>query len=337
MTLPIQEDVSLQPFNTMAVPAQARYLIEIDSSRTAQHAIRFAKQNQLAMCVLGEGSNTLFTNDYPGLILLNRLRGLQVLEDSDQCVLVKVGAGENWHSFVAHSIQQEWKGLENLALIPGLVGAAPIQNIGAYGVEVQDFIVEVEFLDFETRDLKSIANLECQFAYRDSVFKQALLNKGLITSVTFRFNKQAKVNVSYPSLVDRLAGLNQPTAKNVFDAVIAIRTEKLPSPAKIPNLGSFFKNPIVDANKHQELKKQYPNLISYPHQNGFKLAAGWLIEEAGWKKKTIDQISVHKQQALVIVNPHKVTGAQVYKFAMALRSNIHQQFGITLDIEPTII
>ncbi|MBX2847504.1 MAG: UDP-N-acetylmuramate dehydrogenase [Acidiferrobacterales bacterium] len=337
MSVDIREQQSLQDYNAMAVPAQARFLTEVKSLNAAEHGLRFAKEKALEVFVLGEGSNTLFTRDFPGLILLNRLLGMEVIHEDDKEVVLKVAAGENWHALVAHTINQNWYGLENLALIPGLVGAAPIQNIGAYGVEVKDYIVAVEFLDFDDLSVHSLTNSDCQFSYRDSIFKHSMRNKGLITSVTFCLNKGKEVNFCYPSLAQFLSDTNAPTAKNIFDAVVAIRSEKLPSPDKIPNLGSFFKNPIVDTKQYQRLKENYPDMVCYAHEDGYKLAAAWLIDRAGWKDKKINKVRVHQQQALVIINPQKVEGVEILNFANRLRSNIHQKFGITLEIEPTII
>ena len=341
MTIDVQRGVSLQAYNSMAVPALANYLVQVDSIQSIKQAVTLANQKNLSMFVLGEGSNTLFTQNYQGLVLLNRLTGIRVLQQDEQGVLLKVAAGENWHRLVTYATDQGWYGLENLALIPGLVGAAPIQNIGAYGVEVKDTIICVEYLDFATLELKSISNDDCEFAYRDSVFKHAKRGKGLITSVTFALNKQPTVNLSYPALetfiADTLTNNNKPSPRNVFEAVCTIRNKKLPHPTKIPNLGSFFKNPVIDSQQHDKLKQEYPNLISYPYQDGYKLAAAWLIDTAGWKSKCINKVSVHKSQALVIINPHKVSGANVLNFANKLRSNIHQQFGIKLEIEPNII
>ncbi|MDB4512319.1 UDP-N-acetylmuramate dehydrogenase, partial [Arenicella sp.] len=310
MTLTVQRNVSLQSLNTMAVPALADYLIEVDSIQMIKQAVTLAAQKNLPIFVLGGGSNTLFTQDYQGMILLNRLIGTEVLEEDSRSVLLKVAAGENWHRLVTYTLEQGWYGLENLALIPGLVGAAPIQNIGAYGVEAKDSIVSVEFLDFKTLQLNNMDNAECQFAYRDSIFKKAKKGKGLISAVTFRLHKQPSVNLSFPALAERLADDEKTCPNKVFAAVCAIRSEKLPLPADIPNLGSFFKNPILTSQQHGKLKKKYPSLISFPCQSGFKLAAAWLIDTAGWKLKRINLVGVHKRQALVIINPHRVSGAE---------------------------
>ena len=337
MTFKLHKNASLQRYNTMAVPAKAQYLAQVETIEDTQQAVSYAKNEKLDILILGEGSNTLFTKDYQGMVILNRLLGIELLEQNEKSVVIKVSAGENWHRLVAYTMQQGWYGLENLALIPGLVGAAPIQNIGAYGVEVKDSIVSVDFLGFDNLKLKTLSNSECQFGYRDSIFKQAMQGLGLISSVTFCLSRQPELNLSYPALSTYLAEVSSPTAQDVFDAVVTIRTEKLPLPEIIPNLGSFFKNPVIDTEQHQRLKKEYPNLVSFPYQTGFKLAAAWLIDTAGWKSKTIDLVRVHNKQALVIINPDKVEGEKIVNFANQLRSNIHKKFGITLEIEPKIV
>lgn len=337
MSLRIQTNVCLQSLNTMAVPACADYFAEIKSIDDAVEAVKFAKAKTLEIFVLGDGSNTLFTEDYSGLILRNCLLGIELLEEDEETVLLRVAAGENWHRFVAHTIQQGWYGLENLALIPGLVGAAPIQNIGAYGVEVKDCITAVECLEFESQTLMALDNSQCEFAYRDSVFKQSLRGKRLISAVLFRLNKQASVNLSYSPLANQFDGQNSVTPKQVFDAVVKIRQSKLPSPDDIPNLGSFFKNPIIDSATHERLKNEHPDLVSYPLQGDYKLAAAWLIESAGWKHKTIGDVSVHQKQALVIVNPHQVSGRHILNFAREIRADILKKFGVQLEIEPKLL
>jgi len=301
MSLEIKENASLQPFNSMAIPVNATALTTVSSLQELKQALDIARQKQLPILVLGEGSNTVFENDYDGLVILNRLKGIDLIQQDDRSVIVNVAAGENWHEFVAYSIDQGWYGLENLALIPGLVGAAPIQNIGAYGVEAKDVIVNVDYLEINTREQKKLSHEECCFAYRESIFKGEL----------------------YPALAAYFDGAT-PLPQQVFDAVCVIRKSKLPLPNQIPNAGSFFKNPIV------------PDVVSYKFGAEYKLAAGWMIEKAGWKKKCLNNVCVHEHQALVIINPEKQSGVVVLGFATKIQQDIVTKFGVSLEIEPRV-
>ena len=337
MPLALTSSADLKPHNTMSVPAIADYMSPVESLEDIVAAHKFATRKKLPMMILGEGSNTLFTKNYYGLVLLNQLKGIELLEDLPDSVIVRVGAGENWHEFVSLSMRRDWFGLENLALIPGLVGAAPIQNIGAYGVEIRDYLVAVEYVDLVTQKLVSLTNRECNFSYRDSIFKGELKGKVAITSVVLRLRKKPKLNLTYPSLSDYFARRPAPSAQQVFSAVCHIRNNKLPLPAKIPNLGSFFKNPIVDSTKHNALRRKFPSMVSFPQEGNHKLAAAWLIEEAGWKQKIIDNVAVHHAQALVIINPMGATGKSVLRFATAVQADIQRRFGVLLEIEPQLV
>ena len=334
---------NLTAHNTMSVPARAKRLVFIESIDQLISVADQAKQDSQPFLVLGEGSNTVFLDDFLGTVARMAIQGIEVINQSAGSISVKVAAGENWHDFVSYCVDQGWYGLENLALIPGLVGAAPIQNIGAYGVEVKSLIHSVEALDLSTGKLLEIANEDCEFAYRDSRFKHAWKGNKVITSVTFKLSAEPSINVTYPALltqIERLFGLTEKhhiCPKHVFEAVVAIRSEKLPAPNKIPNAGSFFKNPVVTKNKHHELKTAFPNMASYPHANGFKLAAAWLIEQRGWKEKSLDGVSVHQSQALVVINPNKRTGASILRFAQEVQADIFDAFGVQLEIEPVLI
>lgn len=334
--LDVQQDVSLQNFNTMAVPARARYLIKVTTVSEAQQALEFARDNRLPVLVLGEGSNTIFESDYKGLVILNRLLGKKCTRDAPDHVLVSAGAGENWHQFVDYTLQNGWFGLQNLGLIPGLVGAAPMQNIGAYGVEIRDTLVLVDYLDIASGEQRSLDNSGCCFAYRDSIFKMSLASQVFITSVTFKLNKTPNVNLSYPALAAMFNEVSKPTPREVFDVVCQVRRSKLPMPNDIPNAGSFFKNPVIERQQHQTLKEQYPDLVSFAVADGFKLAAGWLIEYAGWKDQEFAGVRVHEQQALVIINPQKSSGQEVLEFAKKIQFDIYAKFGVTLEIEPRV-
>jgi len=330
----IQKSVSLQPFNTLAVPAKAAFFSRCTTHSQLITSLNFAKQESLAVLILGEGSNTVFSKDFDGLVILNRLAGIEVLREDSNEVLVRVAAGENWHEFVRYALQKNWHGLENLALIPGLVGAAPIQNIGAYGVEVKDTVETVSFVDIESQKTIVLTNAECEFAYRDSVFKRALVNKVVITWVAFRLSKSPAPTLTYPALAAKFD--QPPTPSEVFNAVCEIRASKLPMPDEIPNAGSFFKNPVVDNNKFSQLKELFPSIAAFPAHNGVKLAAAWLIERQGWKDKSVEAVYVHRDQALVIVNPNFKQGDAILRLASAIQRDIDLAYGIKLEVEPRI-
>ncbi len=352
MTLNFTFDAPLVKLNSLAVPAKCKALVEVNSAEQMITALQHAKNETWAVLILGEGSNVLFTEDYPGLVILNRIKGIEVLEDCDDSVVLRVGSGENWHGLVETTVNNDWFGLENLALIPGLVGAAPVQNIGAYGCELKDTLVSVSYLNLLDQKLVELDRQQCQFSYRDSIFKKTLAGKVAITSVVLKLSKTARPNISYPSLAKALEGIDNPTLKSVFDAVCEIRLSKLPSPSHIPNAGSFFKNPIVDLNLYQELKRNYPQLPAFfvpPHsinadavnldarEQKVKLPAAWLIEQAGWKGKSIGRVTVHQSQALVIINPERADGEAVLRFARAVQKDINDKFSVQLEIEPQII
>ena len=335
----IKQNVSLQPFNTMAVAATARSFTTIDNVSQLKSALAWAERRNLSVLVLGEGSNTIFQSDYLGLVILNRIKGVTVLSESDHEVLVKVGAGENWHHLVEYTVEQSWYGLENLALIPGLVGAAPIQNIGAYGVEVSQCLHSVDYIDIDSRVERQMTNKECQFAYRDSIFKSDLLDEVVITGVSFKFNKSASLNLSYPALRAYFEQLSiaRPKQRDVFSAVCNIRSSKLPSPKDIPNAGSFFKNPLVSSAELEQLKQKFPDLVSYKANGAHKLAAAWLIENAGWKHREIDGIRVHQEQALVIINPKCLNGRAIVNLARSIQSDIKERYRVVLEVEPRLV
>ncbi len=331
----IQVDVPLQQYNTLAIPAKAAFLSRCTNLNQIRQCLSFAADKDLAPIVLGEGSNTVFAKDVDGLVILNRLTGIEVLKETEQSVVIKVAAGENWHDFVKYALEQSWFGLENLALIPGLVGAAPIQNIGAYGVEVKDAIESVEFIDIASLESRKLNQSECEFAYRDSIFKKDLRDCCIITSVTFRLTKLADSNISYPALANSVPQSASPL--DVFEAVCEIRSSKLPMPDDLPNAGSFFKNPIVSASQHLELIERFSDLVSYPISGGgAKLAAGWMIDQRGWKSKSVQGVYMHREQALVLINPNMKSGQSVLHLAGEIQADIKCHFGVTLEIEPRV-
>lgn len=340
----ILENHPLGALNTLALKQSARYFVDIFSRDDLLAALTFARQHSLPWMVLGSGSNLVLSRDYPGLVIHHQGKGIELVGEDASSVTVKIAAGEDWHSLVKLTLEKCWYGLENLALIPGTAGAAPVQNIGAYGVELCDVFDSLEAWDEKAQCFITLDRQQCLFAYRDSLFKQQP-GRFVIMSLTLRLSKIPGVNVRYQSLQDYFSSKGpcpvskeQITPGDVFNAVVAIRQAKLPDPAKVPNAGSFFKNPLVSTGQYESLLKQYSELVSYPaaeHQR--KLAAGWLIEQAGWKGKRQGSIGVHPQQALVLVNYGEGSGAELLQFANILCEDIQRRYGVTLEIEPTIV
>jgi UDP-N-acetylmuramate dehydrogenase len=290
--------------------------------------------------VLGGGSNILLTKDFPGLVLHMANKGITVAGETNDAILVTARAGETWHEFVQWTIGQSFGGLENLSLIPGSVGAAPIQNIGAYGVELKDRFHSLTAFDFATGETMVLDKAACNFAYRDSIFKHALRDRAVILDVTFALPKQWQANTQYADVSQELAtrGIATPSARDIADAVIAIRTRKLPDPARIGNAGSFFKNPVVSAALRNALLEQHANLISYLQPDGnYKLAAGWLIDQCGWKSRTLGNAGVYEKQALVLVNRGGAAGNEIAALAAAIQKDVQARFGVMLEPEPVFI
>ncbi|MGB3468417.1 MAG: UDP-N-acetylmuramate dehydrogenase, partial [Cyclobacteriaceae bacterium] len=300
----IAENVSLKPYNTFGIDVKARYMVTITDEDQIRQLIDsdIYKNNQ--SLILGGGSNVLLTGDYEGLVIKNNIAGKEILEDTNQYVLVKFGAGENWHETVLFAVEKGWNGIENMSLIPGTVGAAPMQNIGAYGVEIKEVFHSLEAIDLQTGEKQTFDKEQCGFGYRQSIFKTSHKNRFFITSVSLTFPKSATINTSYGAIRQILDDMkvHQPTIRDVSEAVIRIRQSKLPDPSKIGNAGSFFKNPVVPMSQFVQLKEQFPDIVGYQTDLGVKVPAGWLIENAGWKGKTFDKVGVHKDQALVLVN-----------------------------------
>jgi UDP-N-acetylmuramate dehydrogenase len=336
----ILENVPLDHRNTLGVSAQALFFTSLSSPDQLVSLLDFADDNKIPFLILGGGSNVVITHDYPGLVISNELKGIDVVEVDGQSVLVTAAAGENWHDLVCYCLSEGYCGLENLSLIPGSVGAAPIQNIGAYGVELCDVIERVKGWDCEQKQFRSLDSKQCQFSYRHSIFKSTLKARFIITSVTLRLSKTGISNCSYEPLTQHLEqqGITQATAQQVADAVIAIRKSKLPDPTELANAGSFFKNPIITSNKASLLLSQFPDLISYPLSNNkVKLAAGWLLEKSGWKGKRFGPVGMHDKQALVMVNYECASGQEVIALAKNIQADVLDKFGIELEIEPVIV
>lgn len=338
MSLTLQEAVSLKPFNTFGVEVQARWFAEARTDDEVRTVLAEAERRGISLLPVGGGSNLLLTADVDALVLRMASRGLRILEDDGERVVVEAEAGEPWHPFVQWSLAQGLCGLENLSLIPGTVGAAPMQNIGAYGVEIKDVFVGLTALDRQTGELREFALEECAFAYRDSLFKQQP-GRWLILRVRFALSRKMALHLDYGPVRQRLQaeGIEVPSAADVSRAICAIRSEKLPDPAVLGNAGSFFKNPLVPVELAERIRAEHADLVSYPAGEGqVKLAAGWLIERAGWKGFREGDAGVHRLQALVLVNYGSATGAQLLALARRIQADILARFGIELEIEPNI-
>ncbi|UST57538.1 UDP-N-acetylmuramate dehydrogenase [Pseudomonas moraviensis] len=336
MSLQIQAQVSLKAFNTFGVDVRAQLFAEAHSDADVREALAYAASHDVPLLVIGGGSNLLLTADVQALVLRMATRGIRLLSDDGSRVVIEAEAGEPWHPFVQHTLAQGLAGLENLSLIPGTVGAAPMQNIGAYGVEIKDVFAGLTALDRESGELRDFSLEDCNFGYRDSLFKQQP-GRWLILRVRFRLDRAAHLHLEYGPVRQRLSeqGIEQPTPTDVSRAICSIRSEKLPDPAVLGNAGSFFKNPLVPAAAVTQIKAQHPDLVAYPQADGqMKLAAGWLIERAGWKGFRDGDAGVHKLQALVLVNYGTATGPQLLDLAQRIQKDIAERFHVELEMEP---
>jgi len=336
----ILRDADLKPFNTFGIAAKAEALGRFRDAGQLRALLAAPELAGLPRMILGGGSNVLFTRDWPGAVLLNEVPGLDVVREDDDHVWLKAGAGVVWHDLVMHSVAMGWGGLENMSLIPGKVGAAPMQNIGAYGVELKDTFESLEALKVDDGNMVTFRREDCRFGYRESYFKREGKDRFVILSVTFRLSKRPVLNTSYGNIAQELAkrGITAPTLRDVSDAVIAIRSSKLPDPRVLGNAGSFFKNPVVPAALADRIRTHYPDVSAYPAGEGqVKLAAGWLIEKAGWKGFREDGYGVHKDQALVLVNHGGATGRNIYDLSTRILESVRERFGVELEREVNII
>ncbi|MBO3277116.1 UDP-N-acetylmuramate dehydrogenase [Pseudomonas schmalbachii] len=338
MSLVLHENLSLKPFNTFGVDVRARLFAEAHDDHEVRQGLMLAADRGLPLMVIGGGSNLLLTRDVDALVLRMASRGVRILSDDGERVVVEAEAGEVWDSFVRWSLAEGLAGLENLSLIPGTVGAAPMQNIGAYGVELKDVFAGLVALDRQNGELREFSLAECAFAYRDSRFKREP-GRWLILRVRFALARKAHLHLDYGPVRQRLVeeGISSPTPADVARVICAIRSEKLPDPAVLGNAGSFFKNPLVSAAVAERLRRQYPDLVAYPQADGqVKLAAGWLIDRAGWKGYREGAAGVHAQQALVLVNYGGASGSQLFALAERIRLDIQERFGVELEMEPNL-
>ena len=336
----IIENYPLLKLNTFGIDVKAKYFTSIN---TINELIELTKTNvfkDLELLILGGGSNILFTKDFDGLVILNNIKGKEIIDQNQQSIFLKIGAGENWHELVMYCVDNGWGGIENLSLIPGNTGTAPMQNIGAYGVEIKETFIELEALEISSGKIVKFNNSDCEFGYRESVFKNKMKNQYIILNITLELKKNPVLNINYGDVKAILESQNikNPGIKEVSNAIISIRQSKLPDPKKIGNSGSFFKNPIVSLNQLELIKKKYPNVVNYEiNENEFKIAAGWLIERAGWKGKKFNNYGVHEKQALVLVNYGLANGMEIFELSEKIILDIKDKFGITLEREVNII
>ncbi len=331
----IQERVSLRAFNTLGFDVEARFFMRVEDLAQLREATAFAQQNKLKILLLGGGSNIVLTQGFAGLAIYLALRG-KTLQANEDKLLLHAQAGENWHQLVQWSLQQKAYNLENLSLIPGNIGAAPIQNIGAYGVELKDVFHSLSAMQLTTGDIHHFSHADCDFAYRDSCFKGELKDQYAIVSVDLLLSRKENLKVQYGALQERIDAKQQPlTAQLLSDVVCEVRSSKLPDPAVLGNAGSFFKNPVVDQSHADSLLARYPHMPCYPALEGrAKLAAGWLVEQAGFKGCTRDGVGVHDKQALVLVNRGSGNGQQLLALAQEIQKTVLDMFSVTLEIEP---
>lgn len=332
--------INIQPYNTFGINVIANDLKIIKKKDDLSTVFEQLKNSKFL--IIGGGSNVLFTNDsYDGTIVLNQFKGVEIISETEDEVMIKANSGEVWHEFVLYCIDKGYAGIENLSLIPGSVGASPMQNIGAYGVELKDTFHSLEAYHIESGEVHTFDNQACEFGYRESVFKLKLKNQYFITSVSFKLKKKKhNLNASYGAITSELEknNISKPTIKDISNAIIAIRQSKLPDPKEIGNAGSFFKNPVVTNSIIEKIKVDYPNIPIYPFdEKKSKIAAGWLIEQAGWKGKTIDNYGVHKLQALVLVNYGGASGQQIYELSTQIIKDIQSKFGIELEREVNMV
>jgi UDP-N-acetylmuramate dehydrogenase len=334
------ENCSIKPYTTFGIEAKARYFAHVSSIDELTQVLHHPPVAGLPVLMLGGGSNMLFTKDFEGLVIKIEFKGITVDSHNQDMVLVTAGAGEEWDHFVSYCVENGYAGLENLSLIPGVVGTCPVQNIGAYGVEVKDTIDYVTVYDRSTGQVSKLTNAECHFGYRESIFKYAAKGRYIIVAVTFRLMRNPVFHTQYGAIGTELAnmGINSLTISAIRDAVISIRTRKLPDPLVIGNAGSFFKNPTVDANQYKRLRDTLPGIVAYELPNGsFKLAAGWMIEQCGWKGYRNGDAGVHAHQALVLVNYGNATGSEMLSLANEIKSSVKTKFDIDLEMEVNIV
>ena len=339
MDMQLQEEISLKPYNTFGIDVRARFFTE---ALTEEDVIGLAGNLQdvhLPLLILGGGSNILFTKDFTGTVMKISLKGIRVIKEDEETVWVKASAGENWDDLVKFCVDKGWGGLENLSAIPGNAGTSPVQNIGAYGVEMKDTFCELEAFDLESRGKRIFSKEECGFGYRESIFKLQYKGRFLILNVTFRLKKNPVLCLDYGNIREELAlmKMDHPGIADVREAVCRIRSRKLPDPAVTGNAGSFFKNPVILPLQFENLKQSFPGIVSFPQDGKIKLAAAWMIEQCGWKGKRVGNAGVHLTQPLVLVNHGNATGIEIINLSDEIRQSVYQKFGVMLETEVNVI
>lgn len=335
----LQENISLEPYNTFGINVNAKFMLAFSSEEEIRKILKSDVYLKNDHFILGGGSNVLFTTDVDGLVLKNEIHGREILQETDEYALVKFGAGEVWHECVLWAIENNLGGIENLSLIPGTMGAAPMQNIGAYGVEIKEVLRSVEAIEKATGEKRVFDDCDCTFGYRESIFKNELKDQFILTTVTLKLSKNHELKLGYGAIQQELAkrDIKNPTIKDVSDVVIAIRESKLPNPKEIGNAGSFFKNPIVNQATFNGLRIDYPDMPHYQQTDGIKIPAGWLLEKAGWKGFEEDTIGVHKKQALVLVNLGGGKGSEIFNLSERIIKDVQFRFGIELQREVNVL
>ena len=336
----IRRNISLRPYNTIGIDASAEYFSAFGSLQELEEILQTPGLQNKQLLVLGGGSNILLTQNVEGLVLKNELKGIELVREDESHYFIQAAAGENWHRFVMHCIEYNYAGLENLSLIPGCVGASPMQKIGAYGVEIKDVFATLQAYHIRDKSVVEFNLDDCAFGYRESVFKRKYKGQFIILGVTYQLPKKPVFNTSYGAIEQQLEAMHiqQPTAKAIAEAVIQIRSSKLPDPAVIGNAGSFFKNPEIPTLQFRQLQQNFPGIVGYPMAaQTTKLAAGWLIEQCGWKGYRQGDAGVHARQALVLVNYGHATGAEILQLSAKIIETVQQKFGVTLEREVNIL
>ena len=336
--LQIQENFLITNLNTFGIAARAKYFIEVSHEKDLTEIFTDPAWKEIPKMILGGGSNMLFVRDFDGLVIRMNIRGIEHRINRDE-IIVEAGAGEVWNELVNYCVDHGFAGMENLSLIPGSVGASPIQNIGAYGVELKDIFYSCKAFEIETGEFKIFTKTDCHFGYRESVFKSALKNKYVIVSVKYRLSNSPILNLQYGAIQQELqrGNITAPTIKDVSQTVSRIRVSKLPDPATIGNAGSFFKNPVINEKNFKRISSQFPEIVNYPSPTGIKLAAGWLIEQCGWKGKTVGNTGTWKNQALVLVNHGGASGSEIFDLSSQIIDSVYSKFGVLLEREVNII
>ena len=332
----IQENISLKQYNTFGIDIKSKYFIEVSTVDEIKNI--YASNIGKKILIIGGGSNILFTKDFDGMVLKNAIKGIELLDGNSEYSLVKAYAGEPWHEFVLWTLTNNLGGIENLSLIPGCVGAAPMQNIGAYGVELKDVFISLEAFNIDTLEIETFDKESCDFGYRESVFKNSYKNKYVILSITIKLSKKPIIKSTYGAIEDELKkmGLTAPSIQDISKAVIRIRQSKLPDPKKLGNSGSFFKNPVISKSAFVEFQKEFPNAPYYQTDDLYKIPAGWLIEQCGWKGKVVGNTGAHAHQALVLVNYGNASGNEVWELAQKIQQSVFDEFNIEIETEVNV-